>query len=153
VEYSLEKAGAALENLCHLAAFGVIKRISYAIGSSELEKTYSKVFDKKDTPARKLVRVSMDLDQAGEFPEVTIVNFYRSWGAHQFAQRVLRNLVVRHFRLFQRPFSVRQRLGQVVGISYQRTITPQSSKLIAELGLKEGSAKKAKTKKAKKRKR
>jgi hypothetical protein len=153
VEESLEKAGAALENLCHLAAFGVIKRISYAIGSSELEKTYSKVFDKNDTPARKLVRLSMDLDQAGEFPEVTIVNCYRSWGAHQFAQRVLRNLVVRHFRLFQRPFSVRQRLGQVIGISYQRTITPQSSKLIAELGLKEGSAKRAKTKKIKKRKR
>ena len=124
------KAGVAIGNLCHLASFGIIKRISYAIGSTELAKTYEKVFAKGQSPARLLVQISMELDRMGDFPERAIVEFAAERSDNFFAVRVLRHLVVRHFRLFNRNFKLRQRIGEKIGISYRRTVGKVSEKLL-----------------------
>jgi len=124
------KAGVAIGNLCHLASFGIIKRVSYAIGSTELAKTYQKVFSEAQTPARALVEISMKLDRMGEFPEQAIIGFAKSRNENFFAIRVLRNLVARHFRLFQRNFKLRQRIGEKLGISYAATVGRSSEKLL-----------------------
>ena len=124
------KAGVVIGNLCHLASFGIIKRVSYAIGSIELAKTYQKVFSVEQTPARALIGLSMQLDIMGDFPEQAIIAFSKKRSHNFFAIRVLRNLVVRHFRLFHRNFKLRQRIGEKIGISYGATVGRSSEKLL-----------------------
>lgn len=119
---ALERANLAVSNLCHLSTLGVVKRISYAIGSSELGKTYAKVFNDEQSVARKLVNVSLNLDRAGSFPEESVITLGKEWAKERFALRILRSLVVRNFRLFHRSFSIRQRVSDKIGISYTNTV-------------------------------
>ena len=128
-----EYALATVANLCHLSTFGVVKRTSIAIGSSDLTNTYSKVFTGELSPAKALVKISLELDHAGHFPEESILGLAKDWTGNRFAKRVLRTLVLRHFRLFHLNFSVRQRVGEKLEISYKNTTAlPVRDKLIPE---------------------
>jgi len=124
-----QSAKVALTNLCLISSFGVIKRISYAIGSPELENTYKRVFsDNEEAPSRELVSLSVKLDHAGAFPEQIIKNSHQKWDSSDpFANLILRALVSRHFRIFDVPRVTRQSVGSHLNLS-QNTIFPRSNR-------------------------
>jgi hypothetical protein len=118
------EATVALANLCLISSFGLIKRISNAIGSRELEKTYSRVFHgAPDVPSWKLVELSLKLDHAGQFPDGKVVRLYDTFDkADKFAQRLLQQLVARHFRLFEVPYRVRQSTSEHIKIPLKSSL-------------------------------
>ncbi len=116
-DQAVQGARVALTNLCQISSFGVIKRISIAIGSSELENNYGRVFSDNDPPSRKLVELSLKLDHAGTFPEQKVRAAHLVWRDNdQFACQILRGLIGRHLRLFDVPLPIRQRTGELLNL-------------------------------------
>lgn len=95
--------------LCRITTFGIVKRISYAIGSRELGKTYKRIFEGDRTDAYKLIEISLMLDHQGAFPEDKIKTSFADWSASNYFMAVqLRMLVRRHFKLFNVPLALKQ---------------------------------------------
>lgn len=113
----LEQAKEFVLWLCRHTAFGVIKRISYSIGSRELGRTYEKIFSGEVSDAYKLIQISLMLDHQGAFPEQRIEGLYYGWlSSNYFAALQLKMLVRRHLRLFEVPLPVKQRLSASLNI-------------------------------------
>jgi hypothetical protein len=119
-EQAKQEAAVALANLCLINSFGVIKRISNAIGSRELDKTYQRVFDAApDVPSWKLVEISLRLDHTGQFPDTKVKRLYDGFdeASDSFAQSLLKKLVARHFRLFEVGHKIFQSVSEHLKIS------------------------------------
>lgn len=126
-------AEVALANLCLINSFGVIKRISNAIGSRELDRTYRRVFEAApDVPSWKLVEISLKLDHTGDFPDTKVKRLHDAFhGSDDFAQRLLRKLVARHFRLFEVGYRIRQSISDHMKISLKSSLGPINREKIA----------------------
>lgn len=123
------RARSTIQNLSLLCSFGIVKRLSYGIGSKSLGKTYAKVFSGDMTPARSLIKTSLMLDHSGKFPETSILELAGQFsGSRLFALRILRALVLRHFRLFHTDFRLRARIGSKLNLRYNSPDTLSSGK-------------------------
>ena len=116
-EEALRKASETISGLCRSVAFGMIKRISYGIGSIDLEPTFDKLEVRTATTSSKLVRVSLKLDHSGNFPDRNLVRLSESLPKHQTAFSVLQLLAYEHFCIFQVDPSKRSRVCQALKIS------------------------------------
>jgi len=127
-----EEAKRIIFHLVYLVAFGITKRISYAIGSSELERSYERVFSRSLTSARKLVKISLSLDHTGAFPERIIEEAAAEWKkTNPFALRLLKGMVRRHFKQFHVGFATRQRVCNMLEISFKKiSTTPSGQRLV-----------------------
>lgn len=129
------EAAVALANLCLINGFGIIKRISNAIGSRELDRTYQRVFsDAPDVPSWKLIEISLKLDHTGEFPDTKVKRLYDGFDvSDDFAQRLLKKIVARHFRLFEVGHRIRQSVSDHLKISVRpRTSLINREKIAAK---------------------
>ncbi len=108
--------------LALLAAFGIIKRISSAVGSPELERTYDKVGQALPFTATRLTNMAIRLDQVGGFPEDDLIAMAASLAKAPLPASVLRWLVLNHVTLFPVPFRERQSVFEAVGIKYAESI-------------------------------
>jgi len=106
------------EIMC-LATF---RRISYAVGSETLVKTYEALEGSYDTRATRFVQLCLRLDHSRAFPEKRIDELRKEVEDDVFGLTLLRMLVAEHFYLFDRPYKVRQSVCRKLGISYQRTL-------------------------------
>lgn len=100
------------------AAYGTIKRISFAVGHPELGTTYARVEQALQSTAAKLVNMSIRLDQLVGFPRGEIVGLSNALGDRKLAQAVLQWLVLTHINLFPVNFQERQRVCSALGIKY-----------------------------------
>ena len=129
-----QEASIALANLTLITSFGLIKRISNAIGSRELGKTYERVFNSApDAPSWKLIDMSLKLDHIGNFPDEKVKRLYLDLDkADDFAQRLLKQLVARHFRLFEVPYKVRQSICAFIKIPFRSYSLNNRERLIGK---------------------
>ncbi len=103
--------------MCRHMAFGIVKRISYAIGSRELRGTYQKIFTSEISDAYKLVDLSLLLDHQGDFPLRQISDQYEDWTkSNTFAATQSKLLVNRHLKLFDVPISPKQSITKLMNI-------------------------------------
>jgi hypothetical protein len=99
--------------------FGLIKRISLAVGHSELIDTFREVFDKNPTTAVSLVDMSVRLDNLG-FPEDELHELSKRLKSNFVADRLLKQLVVEHFYLFSTKEKTKQKVCSALNIEIQR---------------------------------
>ena len=115
--------------------FGIIKRISQAVGSPQLELSYDRLVDDAAKPSHavRLLDASVRLDIA-KINAKRIVDVHKGIRDSVFAERVLKHLVIHYFRLFHTEVSTRQALCEQleIPIEYARQqalLTPGSKRV------------------------
>jgi hypothetical protein len=103
--------------------YGLIKRVSYAVGHQILEETYKAVLEAgaRRTSFR-MIDLSVRLDHFTTFPTNLIEEMWDNLKKNYFAGTVLRDMVASHLYLFPVDFRTRQRMGQILDIE---TTTPR----------------------------
>jgi len=132
-EETVEQAKRFVRNLSMISTFGLLKRVSYAIGSKELNKTYLRVFEGDTNSARELIHLSLMLDHAGRFPEEHVCDLVDKYMKNNpFCVHIARSLVMRHFKIFNVGRRTRQRVSERIGISYKESfIEGNKTKLLS----------------------
>jgi len=113
VEIAKEIVFALTEILC----FGMIHRISMAVGAEKLLPTYEDVQQKMNNLATEFVQVSIRMDHIQPFPERQVFDLYNKLKDNVFGQTLLRILVANHFYIFPEPRESRQRVCQRLKIA------------------------------------
>ena len=100
-------------------AFGIIKRVSMAVGLRDLSGTYDDVLEViGPTTSAKLIDVAIRLDHFESPPVTQIKQLVGDLGNNNFTRRVLRDLVANHMYLFPVDFKSKQMLGAALDIKY-----------------------------------
>ena len=102
------------------AIFGVLRKISLAIGSKEAEQVYKIIEQTSPTPAVKLINQSiymqfsknMDIDQIRKLNEILMKN--------PTCLRILKEIVIQHIYMFPIEISDKQRIAEILQIPVER---------------------------------
>ena len=101
------------------ASFGMVKRISQAVGHSQLGEIYREVREQDESNATALVDIAIRLENLG-FPEDRLKELAAKFHKNFFCGRVLRQLVVEHFYLFPTLESTKQKVCEALKIEIKR---------------------------------
>jgi hypothetical protein len=118
--------------ITEVMCLGTLRRISYAVGSETLVRTYQDVEESYDNRATRFVQLSLRLDHFGSFPTKRILDLSKEVQKDAFGLTLLRILVAEHFRMFPRSYRIQQSICAKLGISYQRTSQSPKTPLITE---------------------
>ena len=105
--------------LVEATGFGMIKRISKAVGHSQLGEIYKEVLGRYGSNSASLIDVAIRLDKLG-FPDEKINDLSGRFRSNIYCGRILRQLVVEHFYLFPTPEATKQRVCQELGIDVSK---------------------------------
>jgi len=105
-----------LRSLVFGGSYGVIKRVSEAVGSEHLEETYNKVSTDPSPLAIALINTSIKLDHFRGFPSAEVLDLEKETRKKPFAGWLLRRLVAEHFHLYPVSVKVRQSICSQLGI-------------------------------------
>lgn len=113
-----KEADKVIVSLTRDVAFGMIKRISHAVGLEELAETYREILERDG--ARLPVRVidyAIKLDHFARFPKSELENIVEQVQRNPFSLRLLRDLTADYLYLFPTDFRIRQYIGEKLGIT------------------------------------
>lgn len=99
---------------------GVIKRVSRAAGSQQLEQIYSDLNLEFGSVSMNLIDVSVRLDHFTAFPKNQIEDLHGQVTNNFFAESVLRRIVVLHLYLFPVDFRIRDSICEQLGIKIEK---------------------------------
>jgi hypothetical protein len=128
-ERVLERAQGVAVHLAAMSSFGMVKRVSMAVGSPYLGETYKRLPD-QGVPSRILIHMSIELDQAGEFPMGQLKDVSRVVDKKPMAKWVLRQLATQHIRLFPTKYATKQSVCKVLDITFEQLEAPDQPKLL-----------------------
>jgi hypothetical protein len=106
---------AAMVRLTELAIFGMIKRLSLAVGVVDLKETYFQVrrsIGENDVPTR-LIDLSIKLDHFGHIPEGDVEELEERLRGNITAYTILKFLVAEFLHLFPCDYKLEQRMVQL----------------------------------------
>jgi hypothetical protein len=104
-----------ITDLLRNVVFGVVKRLSHAVGLSELEVTYEEVAALRDNNlANKFVDLSIRLDHFQRFPKSQIEDLAERLDGNNFSFHTLQDLVMNHLYLFPRSYALQQWAGSTL---------------------------------------
>jgi hypothetical protein len=132
----LRRANGAIFQFAEIMSYGIVKRVSSAVGSDKLLLTYETLRERDESPAVGLIDLSLQLAHSGAVPEAAVMAFEHEQFANPLVSCVLRQLVVSHFDLFDVHPSVKQRVCAKLKIGYQVAPTDRREVLIAGRSLK-----------------
>jgi hypothetical protein len=113
------RARKTITGMTRMASYSIVKRISHAVGSRDLEPVYQRLIEEHATPARELIKASITLDHTEtDFPFGQLKTLAHKLKDNNLAIWILRRAVINHFQLFPVPFDVRQKTCEALGISY-----------------------------------
>ncbi len=101
------------------ACFGMVKRISHAVGHSGLGETYRDVRASINTNAVNLIDLSVKLDHIS-FPVDRLRELKREFMSNPFCDRLLCHLVVHYLYIFPTSERLKQQVCQELDIPIQR---------------------------------
>ena len=116
----LKRARHTVTAIGHNIAYGIVKRISNAVGSRDLTETFKRVLSDNETPAVLLVDTSIKLDHLADFPGRDAVHLGDILKGNPFSLSLLQRMVVQHLYLFPVPYKIKQSICDTLGISYRR---------------------------------
>jgi len=96
--------------LTKACAFGVVARVSNAVGLQALAHTYAAVLHGFETVATRMIDMAVRLDHFDEFPEDEVFALAKDTRKSFFATAVLRDLITHHLLVFRVSPELRQRL-------------------------------------------
>jgi hypothetical protein len=101
------------------SAFGAIKRISYAVGHSDLENTYYRVIQGNPNVATQVIDATIKLDHFEQVDNVEHKRLAAKLDKNFFTYRLMRDLVADYLYLYNnnQNFSTQQMLGSTWGIA------------------------------------
>lgn len=120
-----EHAVTAVVTLSELASSGMIARLSYSLGSSELMNTYDRYFQSVDASFLRLVYTALKLDHYSSFPELHLRDEVEYLRKNPFAFKLLQQLVVRHMFMFPVDFRLRQKMSVLLKLDYKKLTVPK----------------------------
>jgi hypothetical protein len=121
-ETIVEKASSVVFGLALAAAYGTIKRISFSVGSPELESTYNRVAAAMPTNAVRLVNMAIRLDQFAPLPATALIRLGKEIRDFPLAFTVLRLMAVEHINLFPVGFREKQEVFSILDITYKSAV-------------------------------
>jgi hypothetical protein len=99
------------------AAFGSVKRISYAVGHSDLITTYGKVLEQNDKLSTQIIDAAIKLDHFSRVPEKELGKIEARVQKNNFAYKLMRDLIADYMYLYSVDFPAMQKLGAKWNIS------------------------------------
>jgi hypothetical protein len=114
-----KKVDQVLFLLVTIIAYGMVKRISQAVGSEHLRETYKELVTDDCSVATRMVDTSIKIDHFRPFPEKEVLDLYRKVENNKLTLTVLRQMVRDHFHLSKEDRKLRQRVCDKIGISFQ----------------------------------
>jgi hypothetical protein len=103
-------------NLCSLASYGIIKRISDSIGMQELSKTFDRILNNNRHKSVALTNMSIKLDHFSGFPEKDILDFNKDNKTNYLCVTVLRKFVIDYLHLYYTDYKQKQLICDELGI-------------------------------------
>jgi len=95
--------------------YGILKRLSHAVGLKELEGTYEEVSELRDNSlANRMIHLSIELDHFERFPLSEIERLAAELEHNNFTYQTLQDLVLNHLYLFPRDYSTQQSAGSTL---------------------------------------
>jgi calcineurin-like phosphoesterase family protein len=110
-----EASHATIVRLTELAIFGMIKRLSLAIGVVDLKETYHKIREtvgEEDVPTR-LIDLSLKLDHFGHIPESDVKDLEHRLKGNITAYTILKLLIADFLYLFPCDYKTEQRMVEI----------------------------------------
>lgn len=93
-----------------------VKRISYAIGSNELEEVYRRVLVKHSNSTYKLLDIAVRIEHLLEIPHKDIISFYKEIEHNVVMSTNLKIVVIEHFYLFPCDRNIRTKICDTLEI-------------------------------------
>jgi len=91
------------------AAYGTVKRISYAVGHEDLSITYDKVLVANDTLATRIITSAIRLDHFDNVDDVELARLRKRVKDNLFAYTIVRDLVGDYLYLYRPAYPVMQK--------------------------------------------
>ena len=117
-----EKVKSAVFFWVELGCFGLVKRISQAVGHAALEETYREVGFSNDSNAYSLIQLSVQLDSKGA-PMNELDHWAGAFKNNAFCERLTKMLFRNHLYIFSIPEIKRQRICSKLGIEMRPAST------------------------------
>ena len=112
-----EETDKVLLSLTRDVAFGIVKRISQAVGLEELEETYRETLERAGAPLPvRVIDYAIKLDHFARFPKAELERIMEDIKKNPFALRLLRDLTADYLYLFPVDFRARQYIGDTLNI-------------------------------------
>lgn len=111
------KTDDAISWLGTVAAFGAVKRVSYAVGHSDLTNTYRKIIEENNELSVQIIDAAIKLDHFERIPERELGKLEARVAKNDFADSVIRDLVADFLYFYSIDFPTMQKLGAQWGIS------------------------------------
>jgi hypothetical protein len=99
------------------SATGIVKRVSFAVGHSDLTKTYSRVLDKDERLSLQVIDAAIRLDHFSHPPKEKLSELSQRVRKNNFAYTVIRQLVGDYLYLVDNDFKTMQSIGAEWNIS------------------------------------
>ncbi len=124
-----------LLSLTRDVAFGIVKRISQAVGLEELEETYRETLDRAGAPLPvKIIDYAIKLDHFARFPRAELERITGDLRKNPFTLRLVRDLTADYMYLFPVDFRERQYIGDTLKIQVNiPNVLGSASKRLKEL--------------------
>jgi Calcineurin-like phosphoesterase len=118
--------------LARRMAFGMVKRVSFAVGLERLQETYKTVLETSgEHLAIRLIDLSVQLDHFSGFPEGDIDQLWADVRKNNFCRTLIRDMVAQYIYLFGLDYRILPRIGKKLDIkvSDPRLLDPRMKKL------------------------
>lgn len=96
--------------------YGMIKRISQAVGSRHLKETYKEMLTQQNDLSTRLIDTAIKLDHFINFPKDEVEGLHKKIEHNHYALHILRAMVRDRFILFTENSSMRQSICDQIGI-------------------------------------
>jgi len=123
----------AMIRLTEFAVFGMIKKLSLAVGVTDLKETYDQVREmsgEEDIAAR-LIDLSIKLDHFGHIPEADVHDLERRLRTNLTAYTILKWLVAEFLNLFPCDYKTEQKMVQL--FKFQHHVPKLAEKKVKKL--------------------
>lgn len=124
-----DEAKHTIFRICEMVLIGIIKKVSGSVNNDKLNETYKDILSQNQTVMFELIDLSIKLDSLKAFPEKDVITLNDKLEKNYFARSILILLVSQHFYLYECEYSVKQRICQKLGISYQKLQIEESRQL------------------------
>lgn len=111
------RANALMFELQAAVGYGVIKKISQAVGSRHLKETYREVVTENNKISVRMIDTAVKLDHFINFPKDEVLSLKQDVERNNFTYAILRTLVRDRFRLFTEGRKVRESICSQLDIN------------------------------------
>jgi hypothetical protein len=126
----LRRANGALFYFAEIMSFGIVKRVSSALGSENLLLTYKAIRERDDSPAVGLIDLSLQLDHKSDLPQASLIAFGEEHHENALVSALVCDLALAYFDLFDVPPKIKQRLCAKLKISYRPALPIERKQLL-----------------------